>query len=674
MSLIHPLSSEEIAKLKRDTAPPAPSARRQSHLARGVRPSSLDYERILGTNDMVDVNYLERGLLAARSVGRIILADEAGRLRGYGTGFIVSPSLAMTNWHVLPDADAARTALIEFDYQLDVLGEPLPSEKFRLRPDIFFYSHQSLDFALVAVESTGRGGRALRDFGWLRLNPDSGKIDEKEWISIIQHPSGEMKRLAIRENQLLKLTPTTLWYASDTAQGSSGSPLFNDSWQVVGLHHSGVPARDDQGRILGLDDRPAQENPSEDQVKWLANEGIRISSIVEHMRGASAADGAMRDEFLARTLPETAKPDWGRGKMATAVPVETGAAAIVPAPGGGVLVTVPVQLYVGTAPPPPPAIPVIAAAAPKSEVTFESFHLDPDYETRPGYDEDFLGAGLMVPLPTVDSDDVVPQLNNGRIVLPYRNYSVVMCKSRRLLHFAAGNSDRRRKGKLSRKAMGRDLWVRDPRIPAADQIGNDELYAGTLLDLGHVIRREDAYWGDDEESAQLANFDTFHYTNCTPQHEAFNRSSKHGLWGELENLIGAQSKNDRISLFAGPIFADDDIEYTSRVTGNRIRLPGRFWKILLCEGLGGQMTAYAFILDQTQQLKAMQAALAAPEERMTFVPGPFSEEQVTVAAIQKATCVRFAQEVHRADVLKQARPDIERLVLTEAASVVHHQQ
>jgi hypothetical protein len=56
------------------------------------------------------------------------------------------------------------------------------------------------------------------------------------WCAGLQHPSGGLKQVALRENQLIRKGPSTLLYRSDTAPGSSGSPCFNDDWQVRLLH------------------------------------------------------------------------------------------------------------------------------------------------------------------------------------------------------------------------------------------------------------------------------------------------------------------------------------------------------------------------------------------------------------------------------------------------------
>jgi endonuclease G len=52
---------------------------------------------------------------------------------------------------------------------------------------------------------------------------------------------------------------------SDTAPGSSGAPVFNDEWQLVGITPRIVP----------------RESLSGDES--VINEGVRISAIVSHL-------------------------------------------------------------------------------------------------------------------------------------------------------------------------------------------------------------------------------------------------------------------------------------------------------------------------------------------------------------------------------------------------------
>ena len=49
-------------------------------------------------------------------------------------------------------------------------------------------------------------------------------------------------------NQVVGLWEYRLQYSTDTMPGSSGSPVFNDLWQVIALHHAGGDLQsNDQG-------------------------------------------------------------------------------------------------------------------------------------------------------------------------------------------------------------------------------------------------------------------------------------------------------------------------------------------------------------------------------------------------------------------------------------------
>ncbi|MGH7552211.1 MAG: trypsin-like serine peptidase [Longimicrobiales bacterium] len=115
---------------------------------------------------------------------------------------------------------------------------------FALDPDLFFYANEELDFAIVGVAAGAADGQRLTELGHLPLIPVNGKILVGHAISIIQHPDGGPKKYGVRDNELLIAPAETdlfLEYTTDTLPGSSGAPAFNKDWEVVALHHSGVP-------------------------------------------------------------------------------------------------------------------------------------------------------------------------------------------------------------------------------------------------------------------------------------------------------------------------------------------------------------------------------------------------------------------------------------------------
>jgi endonuclease G len=87
-------------------------------------------------------------------------------------------------------------------------------------------------------------------------------------------------------------------YTTDTQPGSSGSPVFNDQWLVVALHHSGVPKTDKNGKV-------SRKNG---EVEWIANEGVRISCIYKALEEVEPEDthAAKAISMLRASVPTPA--------------------------------------------------------------------------------------------------------------------------------------------------------------------------------------------------------------------------------------------------------------------------------------------------------------------------------------------------------------------------------
>jgi endonuclease G, mitochondrial len=260
-------------------------------------------EVVLDARDFLSVEFLERGILAVRSVGRIVVRGPGG-IRARGTGFLVAQGLLLTNQHVLTSPELAEACAVEMDYEQNSFGPGKLTQIFGLEPRRCFLSDEDLDFALVAVAPRSDRGVSIDDYGWLPLRAAQGKISisDIDHVNIIQHPGGREKEIVIRNNKVVDMRTANdqgaqalggfLHYETDTEKGSSGSPVLNDSWSVVALHHSGVPETDAQGNWLDKDGNIWREGESPaDRIKWVANEAARVSSIIAAVAKATVRSG-----------------------------------------------------------------------------------------------------------------------------------------------------------------------------------------------------------------------------------------------------------------------------------------------------------------------------------------------------------------------------------------------
>jgi endonuclease G len=258
-------------------------------------------------------------------------------------------------------------------------------------------------------------------------------------------------------------------------------------------------------------------------------------------------------------------------------------------------------------------------------------HIDPDYATRQGYDGEFLGSGEhAVPLPSLPRE-LVPLAATNRLatsepkyLLPYHHFTVVLNKERRLAFVTAVNID----GKLRKKpTRQRDHWFFDPRVPEEEQTGKG-VYENNPLDLGHLVRRLDPAWGSSAKAAKLANDDTFHFTNCTPQHKDFNRNKTR--WAGLEDYIltNAANLHFKANVFTGPVLADDDDTYEG------VQLPRQFWKVATMVKTDRQLSATAYLLSQEHLIEGLR-----PREAFSY--GAYKTYQVPVAKVEELARLSF---------------------------------
>jgi Trypsin-like peptidase domain len=170
--------------------------------------------------------------------------------RGIGTGFLVGPDLVLTvNFVVAQDlrTDASGgggggTPLeVEFDFEF-VNGEPERGTRTAVReivlgPDGDGTAFTCLTFAMLRLQSPmgdlPQKAGVVR--GWFDLNNVRADFQPGEALFLLHYPAA--KPLKLSEGRLIAADfPYRLRYEAETAGGSSGAPVFDRNFRLVGLH------------------------------------------------------------------------------------------------------------------------------------------------------------------------------------------------------------------------------------------------------------------------------------------------------------------------------------------------------------------------------------------------------------------------------------------------------
>ena len=213
-------------------------------------------EKIIGENTLRDIRVLRLALQAAEAVVRIEVPG------GYGTGFMVSSNLVMTNNHVIGDKKTAAASVFTFNYELDLgnmLRDTIAVSAFK---DGHFHTNAELDYTVIHLEN------APKHIKPVTLRPINVAKDER--VTIIQHPGGHVKKISIQNNFVVYADQCVIQYTTSTMPGSSGSPVFNDDFIPAAIHHSG-----------GMLTEPGNHR------RYLRNEGTSTTAILNDLKVAA---------------------------------------------------------------------------------------------------------------------------------------------------------------------------------------------------------------------------------------------------------------------------------------------------------------------------------------------------------------------------------------------------
>lgn len=234
-------------------------------------------EQIIHQDDMVSFGFFAGAVAAGSAVALLTVPRYDGGTRrmlasggeylSQGTVWLLTPELAITNHHVIHARQEGEAAAARSDFELQAANA-------RLGFDFDSKAQVPVPVAVAKLECCDPG----LDYALLRLAQrqsrrplavKAGLVAVGTPVNIIQHPLGQEKKVACRNNLVTASSAAQLRYFTDTQLGSSGSPVLDDTWRVVALHRSSVSVENVsfQGKTTA----------------WV-NVGVPIGRVLEHIR------------------------------------------------------------------------------------------------------------------------------------------------------------------------------------------------------------------------------------------------------------------------------------------------------------------------------------------------------------------------------------------------------
>ena len=192
----------------------------------------------------------------APSVAKLVFQN-AGAPRTC-TGFLVDGNLLLTNEHCINNQESCDSLIALFGYEYDAENRLSFGEQFTCTAFTPARVNFELDASLVTLS-----GSPGTSYGTIQV-PALDTTAEAP-LMVIQHPGGEPKQISFIQCAAMdvpvdgRASDTDFLHTCDTAGGSSGSPVFDATGRLVGLHHYGFA----EGQI----------------EEWTENRAIRIKLV-----------------------------------------------------------------------------------------------------------------------------------------------------------------------------------------------------------------------------------------------------------------------------------------------------------------------------------------------------------------------------------------------------------
>ena len=240
--------------------------------------ASSDYQKNFSDEKYKTLEWFADAHARSKAVARI----GPNASTGEGTGFLMRGSalssklsddfVLVTNAHVITDDEEVfKIEGIHPSHADDVvvIFEKInPTEEFLLDRVYWTSEPRKLDATIVLfnkkhISRINEIGELSEPFPVAKRLPIAEDPTQK--VYIIGHPNGGTLSFSIDDNKMLDHEDPRIHYRTPSDPGSSGSPIFNRNWKLLGLHHKGSEI------MQMLNNRSGT---------YMANEGIFIQTII----------------------------------------------------------------------------------------------------------------------------------------------------------------------------------------------------------------------------------------------------------------------------------------------------------------------------------------------------------------------------------------------------------
>lgn len=200
--------------------------------------------------------------------------------KGLGTGFLLEGKnlhkqleneiVLVTNAHVVSNDQLINQGSIRPGSAIVIFEALDRSMELRIRDLFWTSSCKELDVSILLFDqkSLEKLEPYKQELKYYSVATRELTEMNDERLYIIGHPKGESLKISLQDNVFLAAKDPFIHYRTPTEPGSSGSPVFDQNWDLVAIHHA------------GSDKKPKLDNSGE---TYEANEGIWIQRIIAEM-------------------------------------------------------------------------------------------------------------------------------------------------------------------------------------------------------------------------------------------------------------------------------------------------------------------------------------------------------------------------------------------------------